>query len=305
MSHVPKRLAILTHSSDRFRLDGGLLLLLIPKWQAMGIRVDIVTERGPFVEADVALLHVDQSVVPDACRRVADRYPRVVNGRVLDIRKRTFSTLLLEHDMPARNADEGAPVIVKSDWNYGGLPECRWRARQSPFWSLVGYFKGDNRVLQYLLRRDERRSWRRKRVLRDYRVYPHSGLVPEGVWRNRNLIVERFMAERDGDLYCCRHWLFFGTREVSVRTFSREPMVKFITGAPAVRSAEPLLEPIPDELRAMRARLGFDYGKFDYAIVNGQVVLYDVNRTPGASSDPRNHQRTLAVLPEGLYDFLS
>lgn len=305
MSHVQKRLAILTHSSDRFGRHGSLLLLLIPQWQAMGIRVDVVTERGPFVEADVALLHVDQSVVPDACRRVADRYPRVVNGRVLDIRKRCFSTLLLEHDMLARDVDEGTPVIVKSDLNYSGLPECRWRARQSPFWSLVGHVAGDNHVIQLLRRWDEWRSWRCKRVLRNYRVYPHSGLVPEGVWRNRNLIVERFMAERDGDLYCCRHWLFFGSREVSVRTFSREPVVKFITGARAARSAEPLLEPIPDELRAMRARLGFDYGKFDYAIVDGQVVLYDVNRTPGASSDPRNHQRTLAVLPEGLFAFLS
>jgi hypothetical protein len=55
----------------------------------------------------------------------------------------------------------------------------------------------------------------------------------------------------------------------------------------------------------MRARLGFDYGKFDYGIVDGQVVLYDVNRTPAASSDPRHHRRTLAALPEGLYDFFS
>jgi hypothetical protein len=142
-------------------------------------------------------------------------------------------------------------------------------------------------------------------VLRHYRVYPHSGLVPEGIWRNRNLIVERFLAERDGDLYCCRHWLFFGAREVGVRTYSREPVVKFVTGRRAVRSAEPLFEPIPGELRAMRARLGFDYGKFDYGIVDGRVVLYDVNRTPAASSDPRHHRRTLAALPEGLYDFFS
>jgi hypothetical protein len=36
----------------------------------------------------------------------------------------------------------------------------------------------------------------------------------------------------------------------------------------------------PDELREIRRSLGFDFGKFDYSIVNGRVVLYDRNRTP-------------------------
>ena len=304
MSYAGKRLAILTHSSDRFASQLYLIRLMIQRWQAMGIQVDVVTERGPHVEADAALLHVDQSVVPEACRQVADRYPLVLNGSVLDIRKRCFSTLLLDRDTITRDANKGKRVIVKSDCNYGGLPELLISAHRSRFWRLMERIGGEN-LAERLLSLEDLRSWNSRKTLRRYRVYRDSGQVPKGVWRNRNLIVERFVAEREDELYCCRHWLFFGAREVAVRTFSRDPVVKFITGRPAARKAEPLLDPVPDELRAIRAKLGFDYGKFDYGIVDGEVVLDDVNRTPGASRDPRNHERTLSVLPEGLCDLLS
>jgi hypothetical protein len=36
---------------------------------------------------------------------------------------------------------------------------------------------------------------------------------------------------------------------------------------------------VPDELRQKRRALKFDFGKFDYAVVDGSVVLYDANRT--------------------------
>ena len=37
---------------------------------------------------------------------------------------------------------------------------------------------------------------------------------------------------------------------------------------------------MPDELRVVRAALGFDYGKFDFVLRNGKPILLDVNRTP-------------------------
>jgi len=37
---------------------------------------------------------------------------------------------------------------------------------------------------------------------------------------------------------------------------------------------------VPEELHAMWARLGFDFGKFDYVVRDGQIVLLDANRTP-------------------------
>jgi len=39
---------------------------------------------------------------------------------------------------------------------------------------------------------------------------------------------------------------------------------------------------VPDELRAERSRLGFDYGKFDFVVHEGRAILLDANRTPSA-----------------------
>jgi hypothetical protein len=109
--------------------------------------------------------------------------------------------------------------------------------------------------------------------------------------------VERFLPERDGKSFCCRHWLFLGSKEVTRRTVSQEPVVK------VGDRIEPTNDEVPDELRAVRARLGLDYAKFDYGMVDGQVVLYDVNPTPGAAADPAAHENTVSVLSEGLATF--
>ena len=35
----------------------------------------------------------------------------------------------------------------------------------------------------------------------------------------------------------------------------------------------------------MRQRLGIDYGRFDYSIVDGKAIVYDINTTPSAGED--------------------
>ncbi|HZC79491.1 MAG TPA: hypothetical protein VE258_17175, partial [Ktedonobacterales bacterium] len=87
--------------------------------------------------------------------------------------------------------------------------------------------------------------------------------------------VERFLPERNarGD-YFSRHWVFFGDRDRSLRLRSRVPIIK---SGDALEREE---IPVPDELRAWRERLGFDFGKFDYVRHGGRFVLLDVNRTP-------------------------
>jgi hypothetical protein len=143
---------------------------------------------------------------------------------------------------------------------------------------------------------EARKPWRWRRLLppNAYLVCAERELVPGGVWCNHNLIVQRFAAERDGNEYCCRHWLFLGSQEVSRRSVSPDPVVK-VTGR-----LERLSEPVPEELRTIRAQLGFDYGKFDYGIVDREVVLYDVNRTPAASADPQRHSETIEILSGGI-----
>ncbi|HNC46927.1 MAG TPA: hypothetical protein PLU80_22335, partial [Acidobacteriota bacterium] len=48
------------------------------------------------------------------------------------------------------------------------------------------------------------------------------------------------------------------------------------------RSEREIVEPHPDMI-ALRHRLKFDYGKFDYVIHNGQPVLLDANKTVGGA----------------------
>lgn len=62
---------------------------------------------------------------------------------------------------------------------------------------------------------------------------------------------------------------------------------------------------VPDDLRRLRQELGFDFGKFDYAIVDGRVVLYDANRTPALSHLPKERiLPNIRLLAQGIRAFL-
>ena len=193
MSTKRHSLAILTHSTDDFWKGGALVQLMIPRWEAMGFNVTVVTDAGKFVPADVALLHVDLSVVPDSCRRLAERYPVVLNGGVLDIRKRYFSRLVLDRQEPY-----SGKVIVKTDRNFGGFRELRRGVLESPVGPLLRRLKIDTSVCRKLARLDAIRPLRSRRFLRvgSYPIYESRDMVPAGVWDNPNLVVERFVPER-------------------------------------------------------------------------------------------------------------
>lgn len=289
------RIAVIAHRDDRFWNQPRLIRLLIPRWEAMGLRVTVVTDPASPCEADVAVLHVSLSVIPDDYRPLVARCPRVVNGGVLDIRRRAFSRLLVDRDGPFTG-----PVLVKTDWNAGGLRELRGRVLGSRFGGWARGVGPTRRPWGWLARLAATRSWRKRSVLPmdAYPIFERHKAVPEGVWENPNLVVERFVAERDGPRYVCRHWLFFGSREITRRTVSLQPIVKFHG------TMERTDLPVPEELRRTREKLGFDYGKFDYGIVDGEVVLYDVNRTPGASADGAVHAETVAALAGGILEFL-
>lgn len=72
----------------------------------------------------------------------------------------------------------------------------------------------------------------------------------------------------------------------------------------AARRLPGLPEHRPCPARRIRGELGFDYGKFDYGVVDGEVALYDVNRTPGAAADPSLHDETVEALAAGIRDYL-
>ena len=259
MPHV----AILVHRDDDFEGTGYFLAAFAALWRAQGIRVAVLRGAGEHLPADLAFLHVDLTVVPRPYRALAARYPRVVNGAVADISKRRVSAHICR-----RGDGWDGPVIVKTNRNYGGNKEAE-KARRRGGWA-GGLLAWRDRLPWY---------WRGRLDLGEYRVLERAADLPLACWLNPSLVVERFLPERDGEFYCLRTWVFLGDRETNSLSWSRHPVVK----SQNVVRREPVAD-VPAELREARRRLGFDFGKFDYAVVDGRAVLYDANRTPALGS---------------------
>jgi hypothetical protein len=243
-------IVILEHELQRHVRLPYMVYSLAERWQRAGheVRVHHGTAGAP--AADLAIVNIDLTVIPDAYRRLLARYPRVVNGRVTDVSKGRFSVDLLD-----RYSDWIGPVIVKTEANYGGKPEALLRAvaRREGMASDIP----DGPVAEH------------------YPLYESVRQVPEAVWRQPGFVVERFLPETDAEgHYYSRHWVFLGDRDRSIRLRSRAPIIK---SGDALGREE---IPVPDALRDWRAKLGFDFGKFDYVRHGERFVLLDVNRTP-------------------------
>jgi hypothetical protein len=213
-----------------------------------------------------------------------DHYPFVMNGRVADTSKRRISRHLVGRD----DAYDG-PVIVKTNLNFGGMMEALLAGKGSLATRVA-------RSLRYQL------PWALQSRLSptDYRIFSSIKEVPRMVWHNPDLVVERFLSERHGRQYCLRVWMFLGNRETNSLCYSEHPVVK--SGNITHREVVP---EVPSDLRRLRHELGFDFGKFDYAIVDGQVILYDANRTPSLGGLPNERTApTIRLLAEGIQSFL-
>jgi hypothetical protein len=265
---------VLVHTHDRFLERDFLLRGLFEHWDRAGhlVRLHRGTRQPP--PADVAILHVDRTVVPEIYLDVMKGYPVTVNAATGDIRKRRVS----QHLVSEGDGYEG-PVIVKTDLNAGGYPE----------WVHQEVDRGRGVMPERPVRLMKGR----------YPVFTSAREVPEALFRDPDVVVERFLPERDERGYYLRTWVFFGDRERCNRVLGPHPVVK----------AEDVIErvpvPVPDELRAIRARLGFDYGKMDFALYEGKPVLYDANRTPsGAPRMSAALAAGMAHLAEGIGAFL-
>jgi hypothetical protein len=262
-------MVIIQHETLGARFPDSMLKLLAGFWQEWGHEIWIASGTEGLPEADIAVLHVDLSVVPQAYADAANHYPRVVNGAALDIRKRLVSSNLVT---PAD--DWNGPVIVKTDLNYFGVPEALTSRAQASL---------------------GREPVHAPPVLDTYPIYDNLQSVPGEVWSQPSLVVERFLPEwSEEEGYSLRTWIFFGGRERCTRHLCREPIVK----ARNLIRAGPV--PVPDFLRAERERLGFDYGKFDFVIHDGQAVLLDANKTPGPPPSSPDAMERNARLAGGI-----
>jgi hypothetical protein len=259
---LPRRtIAILFHENNRKRhLSSYAITFLAEFWRQDGNRVHYLFGTRKFVPADILLIHVDLSVVPDEYLEFASRYPIVLNRAARDIRKSLISANLV------RPGDRySGKVIVKTDLNYGGFPERIIRRNPPP--------------------------WRRlspRRFVRDntdgsgfkapfgYRIYDSLAELPPLVFERNDDVVEKFLPEQEENFFFVRHYEFLGDCATCTRLAALDPIVKDQT---VVRIEE--VEPHAEIVQA-RERLNFDYGKFDYVVHDGEPVLLDANKTTGA-----------------------
>ena len=280
-------IVILTHALQG-RAEGYFIAAVARLWQAAGHRVSVHQGLGPPPPADLAILHIDQTRVPQAYLDLGRRYPRTLNLGATDIGKRRVSRNLVRPD----DAWTG-PVIVKTDANACGHPDRRLLAaenRQRGRWQ--------RRLLAAL-----RERLRRPLPGQDYTIFPAKQSVPDWIWRRSDLVVERFLPERHGEDYVLNSAFVLGEHWIVSSISTREPLVK-ISG---VREVFPLHDRVPEPVRRARRELGLDYGKIDYTLHQGEAQVLDVNPTPflGLVWDQSERlDRINGSLAAGLADYL-
>ncbi len=267
-------LVVISHKLDSFTRRSFLLRSIVEELENAGVAIEVTRGTKRFVPADLAILHVNQTVIDPKYRELAKRYPRTLNLAVGNVGKSRISDALLSrHDTwPGR-------VIVKTELNSRGMPElyhnrmAEKRGRPAPYPAVTG--------------------------LREYALHDRLSDVPDEVWRDPQLVVEKFIPEPDPGGFALRTWLFLGGRETCSRCVSPDPVVK----GNSVVTRE--LISVPEELRQVRKRLGFDYGKFDFVLHDGRPILFDANHTPtipqNLSDALRHSTRELA---QGLLELL-
>jgi hypothetical protein len=265
MTNRKAKIAILFHQSvSEERLLNYLISALANIWREDGHEVIFIFGVSTYVPADIIIVHIDLSVVPDEYFEFAKQYPAAVNGLVRDIRKSTYSTQKL-----AENDIYDGRVIVKSDLNYAGVPERK-------VYGGEGLFKSP----------------------KQYRVYAHARDMPPEYFHRDDVIVEKFLPELDDEgHYCVRNYYFFGDRVFAMRWRSTNPIVNNSS-----RFGGERVEPDP-AIVALRAKLNFDYGKFDYIVVDGKATILDCNKTIGGGTIAPNMQQFTRFRAEGLYSF--
>jgi len=227
--------------------------LFARRWERDGHRV--LYHRGVSrpPPGDLAILHVDLTEVPPSYMELTRHYPRVLNARTADIRKSRYSVAKLSRDDPWPGK-----VLVKTEANHGGHVDDALRRA-----ALAAGLANDVP----------------ERALMDhYYLCESMRHVPAAVWDTPGIFAERFVPERDELGYYIRIWTFLGDEERSTRYRSREILVR----AGNFEARETV--PVPDEIRAWREKLGFDFGKLDYVRHGDEYILLDANRTPGAPS---------------------
>jgi hypothetical protein len=267
---MPKRIAIIFHENEwKHTLLRFAIWHLAEIWKKQNISIHLLFGVRKYIPADIAVLHVDLSRVPDKYIDFAHRYPIVLNGCIRDIRKSQFSNIKIDPNDGYRG-----PAIVKSELNYAGQPE---RKLLGSFFSRLA-LRITSRMPSYEKRHKASRLHFKSPL--DYKVYENCSSVPKSWFDREDILVERFVPEIQEGLYCLRNYHFLGSSGICMLRKSAHPIINMSNTI----SRDPV-EVHPD-IPALARSMGFDYGKFDFVLHEGKPVLLDANKTPGAALTP-------------------
>jgi len=261
-------IAVLFHEADRPMLKYYAISALAETWRRDGHTVTNIFGIKKFIPADLILVHVDLSVVPDEYLAFADQYPIVLNSKAGDIRKSAFS----RHLLLKQNDNYPGPVFIKSNLNFAGIPESL-RQRKYPFkGSEAGYYIGTG--VERILRSADRLF---SREPSGHLLFEDLHKVPVKWFERDDIVIQRFCPEYEKGFYHVRYYQFLGDRSTCERLSSHHPIVKDSSGVKRERVD------VHPEIERLRHELNFDYGKFDYVMHEGQPVLLDINKTTGSA----------------------
>ena len=284
------RITILTHKNDAPLLSSPAVVNYMARaWDKRGFEVRVAQGIDHKLHADLLFLNIDLTVLPVDYLEFIQSYPLVINRRATDISKHLISDNLLKPD-----SDYHGPVIVKTKANFGGIPELKNEAGGKPIKAPIRINLRTTSILDP----------------KHYPIYDSIEKVHPAAWMNDHLIVEKFIAERDeSGRYCLRKWHFLGNTGFCTIQAGENPIVK---GLPDAETLQPrdlpqlLEEPVPEKLIQLRSKLGFDYGRFDYVVVDGDAHIFDVNKTPtvGPVSFKQFTTKFTETLPSGIDYYL-
>lgn len=274
------KVAIILHENDVKAESGVYFIQMIARfWRNSGHDVIFVNGIQKNTHADLALLHVNLSVVPEEYVAYAKQFPISLNVDITDIRKRNVSQQLVHKD-----DDYDGSVIIKTDLNSGGIPEeiiYDWPRPKPP--SIYRYWRGlirrtRNLAIKLNLIDQDSRRFVKTKYRESFRIYGSKNHVPNHVWSNKDWVVEKYIPEVKEGIYVTRNAYFLGTKTVCFKNVSDDPIVK--------DNAKGEIIDTPDMIKKYRQEIGLDYGKIDYVLRDGKPVILDVTKTVGGDEDP-------------------
>jgi len=284
MKHLvrDKKIGILLHEFDEFSdTRGPLVSHLAVIWRDMGIEVSILKgTNGTSSGVDLLIPHINLTVIPAGLIEYINTFPMVLNRGLTDISKRAVSSNLVSAD-----SSYDGQVIVKTNLNYGGIPEHNFDFKQGKF---------------PVHAHDVQRPWRKVKMLSpsDYPIFERISRVPNGVWKNKNLVVEKFIPEREDEFYCMHISQVMGSVCATKRLYSLAPIIK---GSTIVRSE---VVETPQGIHEIRSKFGMDYGKLDYVVHDGHIDVLDINKTPGSPPTQDYRPEWVSLLAQAVGEFL-